>query len=103
MRERDVEESGGWALCVRRFVVTGRVQGVGYRAFAARVARALHLTGGASNREDGRVEVVAKGPLHALDRLEAALSEGSRFARVDRVDVEALPAVPADSSWDVEF
>jgi acylphosphatase len=103
MRDRDVDESGGWSLCVRRFVVAGRVQGVGYRAFAARVARALHLSGGASNLEDGRVEVVAHGPVHALDRLEAALSEGSRFARVDRVDVESLAALPAEPSWDVEF
>jgi len=103
MEDRDVEESGGWNLSVRRFLVTGRVQGVGYRAFAARAARALHLTGGAANLEDGRVEVVAKGPQHALDRLEAALSEGSRFARVDRVEVEPLTALPSDASWDVDF
>lgn len=103
MKERDVDESGGWNVSVRRFVVTGRVQGVGYRAFAARAARALRLAGGASNLEDGRVEVVARGPVHALDRLEAALAEGSRFARVDRVDVEALAGLPAEPSWDVEF
>jgi acylphosphatase len=103
MRERDVDESGGWSLAARRFVVSGRVQGFGYRAFAARVARALHLSGGASNLENGRVEVVAHGPVHALDRLEAALSEGSRLARVDRVEVEPLAGLPADASWDVEF
>jgi acylphosphatase len=79
------------------------VQGVGYRAFAARAARALHLTGGAANLDDGRVEVVAQGPQHALVRLEAALSEGSRFARVDRVEVEPLAALPPDASWDVDF
>jgi acylphosphatase len=49
------------------------------------------------------VEIVAQGPQHALDRLEAALAEGSRIARVDRVDVEALAALPADASWDVDF
>jgi acylphosphatase len=103
VRERDVDESGGWGLSVRRFVVTGRVQGVGYRAFAARAARALRLTGGAANLADGRVEVVARGPGHALDRLEAALSEGSRIARVDRVEVETLESLPADASWDVDF
>jgi acylphosphatase len=103
MRERDVDESGGWNLSVRRFLVTGRVQGVGYRAFAARAARALHLTGGAANLDDGRVEIVAQGPQHALVRLEAALSEGSRFARVDRVEVEQLAALPTDPSWDVDF
>jgi acylphosphatase len=103
MRERDVDESGGWSLSTRRFRVSGRVQGVGYRAFAARAARALRLAGGAANLDDGRVEVVAQGPVHALDRLEAALAEGSRFARVDRVEVEALEALPADAAWDVDF
>ncbi len=98
-----MEESGGWELGVRKFVVSGRVQGVGYRAFAARAARALRLAGGAANLPDGRVEVFARGPAHALDRLEAALAEGSHLARVDRVEVEALAALPADASWDVDF
>jgi acylphosphatase len=103
MRERDVDGSGGWDLIVRRFRVSGRVQGVGYRAFAARAARALRLSGGAANLDDGRVEIVAQGPAHALDRLEAALAEGSRLARVDHVEVESLEALPADASWDVDF
>ena len=103
MRDRDVDESGGWDIAVRRFTVVGRVQGVGYRAFAARAARALGLSGGASNLADGRVEVVARGAVHALDRLEAALAQGSRLARVDSVDVELLAALPADASWDVDF
>jgi acylphosphatase len=103
MREGDVDESGGWDLSVRRFRVSGRVQGVGYRAFVARAARALRLSGGAVNLDDGRVEIIAQGPAHALDRLEAALAEGSRFARVDRVEVEVLAAPPADVSWDVDF
>ncbi len=103
MRERDVDESGGWDVAVRRFIVSGRVQGVGYRAFAARAARALGLAGGAVNLADGRVEVVARGPVHALDRLEAALSEGSRLARVDGVEVETLAALPADAAWEVDF
>jgi acylphosphatase len=103
MSEWDVDASGGWDLSARRFRVSGRVQGVGYRAFAARAARALRLSGGASNLDDGRVEVVAQGPAHALERLEAALGEGSRLARVDRVEVEVLGVLPADASWDVDF
>jgi acylphosphatase len=82
------------------------VQGVGYRAFAARVARALKLGGGARNLDDGRVEVFASGAVHALDRLEAALGEGPHLARVTRVDVEMLDAGPtADdlAACDVEF
>jgi len=94
----------GWGVARRRFIVSGRVQGVGYRAFAARAARSLRLAGGATNLDDGTVEVIAEGPAHALDRLEAALAEGSRFARIDRIVVESLIASPlAVTSCDVEF
>jgi acylphosphatase len=96
-------KGGGWDTARRRWVVSGRVQGVGYRAFAVRVARALHLAGGATNLDDGRVEVVAEGPAHALDRLEAALGEGPRLARVDRVVIEPLEAGAPLSAFDAEF
>ena len=61
--------------------------------------------GGATNLDDGRVEVIAQGPAHALDRLEAALGEGSRLARVDRVDVEIARRRPSPeaAAYDVEF
>jgi acylphosphatase len=94
----------GWDTAARRYVISGRVQGVGYRMFAARVASALRLKGGVRNRPDGGVEVVAMGPLHALDRLEAALHEGPRFARVESLEAETVPvgALPAEP-FDVEF
>ncbi len=95
--------AGGWTVERRRFVVSGRVQGVGYRAFAARVARSLRLSGGALNLEDGRVEVRAEGPVHALDRLEAALAEGPRLSRVDGVAVSPVSPRDADPPFDVEF
>ena len=108
MSDSDVslDDASGWGAAARRFVVSGRVQGVGYRAFAARVARALKIQGGARNLDDGRVEVIACGAVHALDRLEAALGEGPRLARVTRVDVEMLDAGPAGedlAACDVEF
>jgi acylphosphatase len=97
-------EGAGWGVARRRFLVSGRVQGVGYRAFAARVARSLRLAGGATNLDDGTVEVIAEGPAHALDRLEAALAEGSRLARIDRIVVESLAAsTPGAAGYDVEF
>ncbi len=101
-----VDDSGGWDAAARRFTVAGRVQGVGYRAFAVRAAQALRLRGGARNLDDGRVEVVASGAVHALDRLESALSEGPRLARVTRLDVETLGAAPSKedlAAYDVEF
>ena len=94
----------GWDTAARRYVVSGRVQGVGYRMFAARVASALKLKGGARNRPEGGVEVVAMGPLHALVRFEAALHEGPRLARVESLEAETVPvgALPVDA-FDVEF
>lgn len=97
------EDARGWSVERRRYVVSGRVQGVGYRAFAARAARALRLSGGALNLEDGRVEVVARGQAHALDRFESALAEGPRLSRVDRVDVSGAGEDETALAFDVEF
>lgn len=73
---------------VRRFVVRGRVQGVGFRWWTRREAQALELTGTVCNRADGSVEVVARGSARALRDLEARLQEGPVAARVDSVDAE---------------
>jgi acylphosphatase len=97
------EPDAGWEIVRRRFRISGRVQGVGYRAYAARAARSLRLSGGASNLDDGSVEVVAEGPAHALERLESALSEGPRLARVDAVAVETLVRDEPSGPFDVEF
>jgi acylphosphatase len=95
--------SDGFEVQARRWLVSGRVQGVGYRAFAARTARGLGLSGGASNLPDGRVLVVAEGAAHALDRLEAALWDGSRFARVQHVEVAPASHDETRAAFDAEF
>ena len=70
-----------------RFLVSGMVQGVGFRWFVARHARALGLGGYARNLADGRVEVVASGSgAEELGRLEQLLREGPAHARVDRLE-----------------
>ncbi|MGH7581474.1 MAG: acylphosphatase [Gemmatimonadales bacterium] len=72
-----------------RFVVSGVVQGVGFRWFVARHARALGLGGYARNLPDGRVEVVAAGAgaeAEALARLEELLREGPAHSRVERLE-----------------
>ncbi|MFN8091255.1 MAG: acylphosphatase [Vicinamibacteria bacterium] len=73
-----------------RYLVRGRVQGVGYRYFVLRQADALGLTGYARNRTDGTVEVIAEGTDGALADLEARLGEGPAFAEVDGVAREAI-------------
>ena len=93
----------GFESEARRWLVSGRVQGVGYRAFAARMARGLGLNGGVSNLSDGRVLVVAEGPSHAIERFEAALWEGPRFSRVQNVEAAAASLEEVRGAFDAEF
>jgi len=72
----------------RRFVVLGRVQGVGYRAFAQRAARELGVTGWARNLADGNVEVHGTATPQQLDHFEARLRQGPRWGEVRSVTVE---------------
>ncbi len=73
-----------------RYVVAGRVQGVGYRYFVLRQAEVLGVSGYARNRSDGSVEVVAEGSDTALADFEARLREGPTFAEVTGVTREAI-------------
>jgi acylphosphatase len=73
-----------------RFLVSGKVQGVWFRASACEKALSLQLRGYARNLVDGRVEVVAQGQQAALDALESWLQRGPPLARVSAVHREAL-------------
>jgi acylphosphatase len=86
-----------------RFIVSGMVQGVGFRWFVARHARALGLGGYARNLPDGRVEVVASGGgSEALTRLEELLRAGPAHAQVDRLDREDdVDETVSDRSFDI--
>jgi acylphosphatase len=78
-----------------RFLVSGRVQGVYYRAGTREQALALGLAGHAKNLPDGRVEVLAAGEAVALDALEHWLWQGPPAARVDAVAREPAEAPAA--------
>lgn len=67
-------------------LVTGRVQGVGYRAFARRHALDLGLAGTVENLDDGRVEVVAEGPRSELEHLLVFLRRGPVHAQVESLE-----------------
>jgi acylphosphatase len=73
-----------------RCLVSGRVQGVFFRASAREEAQRLGLGGYARNLADGRVEVLACGPREAVTRLRAWLLQGPPLARVDALDCEPL-------------
>jgi acylphosphatase len=73
-------------MICRRSFVSGRVQGVFYRATCVRKARELGLTGFARNLPDGRVEVLACGEAPAVGVFEKWLWEGSSASKVSAVD-----------------
>jgi acylphosphatase len=73
----------------RRFLVSGRVQGVGFRYFARRVAGRLGIAGWVRNLPDGSVEAVADGTPEELARFQAELRIGPTLAEVTRVTATA--------------
>lgn len=83
-----------------RYVVRGRVQGVGFRWFVRKAAGELGLRGSVRNLPDGSVEVIAAGPADALVSLEERLRNGPPAARVS--EVAAGPAAaPAENGFEV--
>ena len=89
----------------RRFLVTGRVQGVGFRWFVEREARTIGVAGWVRNNLDGTVEVLASGTRQQLSALSSKLRQGPRAARVDNVDesearpVEDLKTFRIEGAW----
>lgn len=75
-----------------RFLVSGEVQGVGFRWFVARHSRQLGLRGCARNLPDGRVEVVVAGPNESLEQLAVLLGSGPAHAQVTGVTRADIPA-----------
>ena len=73
-------------------LVSGRVQGVGYRWFASRSAESLGLTGWARNRREGTVELEVFGPRPRIEQLVQQLREGPPASDVTEVAVHWLPA-----------
>ena len=73
-------------------VISGQVQGVGYRFSACNVATDLGLTGWVSNRIDGRVEIVAEGNIAILEQLVTWAKKGPSYATVNDVIVEQRTA-----------
>ena len=72
----------------RHYVITGRVQGVGFRAFAESQAAVEGLHGWVRNLRDGRVEILLEGDAEAVARAEAKLRRGPAGSRIEDVTVE---------------
>ena len=70
----------------RRYIVRGRVQGVGFRWYTRQEALTLGLSGWTRNLRDGTVEVLVNGPSEALEEMDHNIVHGPPAARVDTVD-----------------
>lgn len=86
----------------RRFLVRGRVQGVGFRWFVEREAHILQMAGWVRNNPDGTVEVMAQGTRDQLAGLRSRLQEGPRAARVDDVEVSEAEPIPGLTSFQIQ-
>ena len=90
------------AVVARRYLVRGRVQGVGFRWYVEREAHTLGIAGWVRNNHDGSVEVLAQGNRDQLSGLHSRLREGPRAARVDTVEVTDAAAQAGLSSFRIE-
>jgi acylphosphatase len=75
-------------IVARRYMISGRVQGVGFRYFTQAAAGRENIHGWVRNLPDGRVEASAEGEADAVQRFEQALRHGPRGARVEQLEIE---------------
>jgi len=83
--------------------IHGKVQGVGYRFFATRVARRLGLKGSIQNNRDGTVDAVVEGEKSVIDEWIEELREGPRYAEITKIDQEAKDFTGRLGDFDVKF
>jgi acylphosphatase len=86
----------------RRYLISGRVQAVGFRYFTEMAAARDGIHGWVANRADGSVEVEAEGEADSLERFERAIRQGPPGARVDHVDVEGTNPNGRDTGFTVK-
>jgi len=87
----------------RRFIVRGRVQGVGFRFFAIRAAQRLGVVGSVRNLPDGTVEAIAEGTPDAVAAFRAELWRGPSYGHVTAVDESEIKPTGRYKSFDVDY
>lgn len=88
---------------LRLIKVHGKIQGVGFRFFATRVARRLELGGWIRNQRDGTVDAVVEGESEKIDEWIEEIREGPRYAEVTRIDQKKKPFSGKFTEFDVKF
>jgi len=77
-------------MVARKFVISGQVQGVGFRYFAQRAAARHQVRGYVRNLEDGRVEALAEGPPKAVEEFKHDLAAGPSYSKVEHLEETVL-------------
>ena len=85
----------------RRFLISGRVQGVGFRYFTQDAARREGLHGFVMNHDDGTVEAVAEGESASLERFERAIRRGPSRSRVERVRIDEVEPIGSSIGFEI--
>ena len=88
---------------IRHIRIHGKVQGVGYRFYATRVARRLGLKGWIQNLRDSSVEAMVEGEPDKIDEWITEIKEGPRYAEVVRIDQERRDGAGPLADFDVKF
>ncbi len=96
------ESAAEQPVCAR-IIVSGRVQGVGYRAFAARLARQHELLGGVRNLDDGRVELDVEGKRAVIEALLHELKVGPPAAQVTKIETDWSAGTGRFSSFSIWY
>jgi acylphosphatase len=90
-------------MVARRFIISGFVQGIGYRFFALRAAARHQVLGTVRNLPDGRVEVVAEGERDAMDEFKKDLVTGPAMAQVSNIDEIDLPVTGRYRDFRIDY
>jgi acylphosphatase len=87
----------------KRLVVSGRVQGVGFRYFVLQAAEPLGITGFVRNLRDGTVEIVAEGSPIDVRALAMDVLAGPRHGRVDEIDKTDIPVTGQYAGFEIRY
>jgi acylphosphatase len=89
-------------IVARRFLISGLVQGVGFRFFAQRASARYQVRGYVRNLEDGRVEAVAEGTAELVEKFKMDLAAGPAYSRVDGVEEVVVDPTGLYSTFRIE-
>ena len=90
------------SVVARKFLISGQVQGVGYRYFAQRSAARHQVRGYVKNLDDGRVEAFAQGTARQVDEFKHDLIAGPSYSKVDEIEETVLEPISAYSTFRIE-